>query len=83
MVTLIEGFPTLKVDNGKCINMQAFTKMTQDITVASEGYTVTDYFHQQSCLPTWVVIEENTYHVQDEKFEVQSTPICPNKIEKK
>jgi len=72
----IEGFPNVKAPVGTCFNMQAFTKMTQDFDYADEGYTVTDYFHQNSCLPTWVVVEEKGYFVQDNEFGVSSTIKC-------
>ena len=34
--------------------------MTQDFDIVSEEYTATNYFDQNSCLPTWVVIENST-----------------------
>ena len=57
--------------------MQAFTKMTQNIYGTPNGYTVTDYFNENSCLPTWVVLEEQAYFVQDQQFRVQSDLVCP------
>jgi hypothetical protein len=46
----IQGNPTITFEDGECFNMQAFMKMTQ--APPHDGYTVTDYFHQHSCLPT-------------------------------
>jgi hypothetical protein len=70
----IEGAPTASFKDGQCFTMPAFTKMTQ--APPHDGYTVTDTFNVHSCLPTWVVIEEAAYHVQDEQFGISSDLVC-------
>ena len=73
----VQGAPTVIFNDGECFNMQAFVKMTQ--APPHDGYTVTDDFPENSCLPTWVVIEEDAYPIQDAQFGVQSNLVCPQK----
>ena len=72
----VQGAPTITYQDGECFNMQAFVKMTQ--APPHDGYTVTDNFYQNSCLPTWVVIEEDAYQIQDQQFGISSDLVCQN-----
>jgi len=77
LTLMVEGKPDVTYTAGECVNMPAFTKMTQRVVPGRGGYLVTDTFNSHSCMPTWIVVEPAAYHVQDAQFGVPSDIACP------